>query len=271
MKRTGLAALLALTLGLAGCGGGSDSTPAKSEQPAPAPSRTAPTTVTVQGERPTLDPTSPNTSGGSTTPASAVPSAAPAGGADNATPAKAGLLIASDLPGFTATDLFYDGSENFAEIGLYQCLRISGPRYTVREPGKRWTKGDRIVESTSAIVAKPADLKTKFTASKTANAQSCYTESLLRLVDSPGAITSGGSSPAVAKVKGADDSFAVEFTVRAQAGGTKKELTGFLVGAYVGTVEIFVISAAPGAGPKLAETTELAAKAAARARAALKK
>lgn len=269
MKRTGIAALLALSLGLAGCGGGgSDAGVATGEQPAPAGSAPS-ASAGIDGARATSTgaPTSPDES---TT--SAAPASDASAGANNAAPATSGLLIAADLPGFTATDLFFDGTENIGEIGLYQCLRVSGPQYVVREPGKKWTKGDQVIESTSGAVAKVADLKTKFAASKDSNAQSCYTEGLLRLVETPGASTSASSEPATAKVKGADDSFAVKFTVAATATGDKKtELAGYLVGVMVGTVEIFVVSASPGAGPKLAEAVELAGRAAARARAALKK
>lgn len=274
VKRTGIAALLALSLGLAGCGGGgaeadADAQTATGQQPAPTGSAVPTAAAGIDGGRATSTgaPTSPD---GST--ASAAPTSGASAGTNKAALATSGLLIAADLPGFTATDRFFDGTENIGEIGLYQCLRIAGPQYVVREPGKTWTKGDRQIESTSGLAAKAADLKTKFAASKDSNAQSCYTEGLLRLVETPGASTSASSEPATAKVKGADDAFAVKFTVAATASdGKKTELTGYLVGATVGTVEIFVLDASSGAAPKLAEAVELAGKAAARARAALKK
>lgn len=275
MKRTRSAALV-LSVGLlAGCGGGgggggggSDTDTATGQQPAPARS-SAPSASATFGTAPPDSTGAPTAPRGTT--ATAAPTSGSSTGAGNDALAKTGLLIAADLPGFAGENLTFDGTENFDEIGLYQCLRITGPQYVVREPGTKWTKGDQLVESTSGVTAKAADLKTKFAASKDSNAQSCYTEALLRLVETSGASTAANSEPATAKVKGADDSFALKFTVAATGSdGKKTELTGYLVGAMVGTVEIFVVSASPGAGPKLAEAIELAGKATARARAALK-
>ncbi|MGQ0842708.1 MAG: hypothetical protein ACT4QF_01105 [Sporichthyaceae bacterium] len=269
-------AALVLSVGLlAGCGGGGEKSDAVAPDPAaasPGPSSAAPnrgggagSTATSTGEASTGG----SPGGGARASASAAPKPSGVSAARAEALAKSGLLLAGDLPGYTGENLAFDGSENFGEVALYQCLRIPGPQYLSRNPGLTWTKGTAIVESTASVVAKAADLKKKVAASTGTSGAVCYGEGLFRLVEVDGASTGGQSGPAAVKVPKADGAFGVKFTVSATKDGQTRELTGYLVGAYVDTVEIFVVGASDGAGPKLADVVELANTAAARARAAL--
>lgn len=263
---------------VAGCGGGSDADADQtSSGPAPAPVSSAPdpnptstggtatSTGAPQAESSDSEPTrTPGSTGASDSPG---PEKGSAAEVDRL--AKAGLLVAADLPGFTGQPLAFDGSEEFKVASLYQCLRSPRPVYVSRNPGTSWVKGTRRIDSSADVVRSAATAKQNLTASKSPFAASCYAEALLRLVEQPGSSTGAMADPASVKVKNAEGAFGVKFTLTASTGGQTRTLTGFLVGAVVDTVEITVIDAvSDGPAPTLSETAKLAEAAVARVRAA---
>lgn len=251
MNRSRTACLVVLSTALlAGCGGGSDGTTvAPPPPPAAGPSTSSPAPSTDSSD-----------DGASS---AAQPTASSAA---DAAAAKAALLLAADMPGFEGDPNERDDAADADEKALYECIGASRPAYAQREEGAMWSKGRQEVVSSADLLPSAVAAQSDAAAAQSAPAAACFGKYLLSYYGEDGGETTTGELVPV-DVAGADQAFGVRVTMKSPDG--EFNVSGFFVGAYVDSVRINLTSVEiNGQAPDLAQTVELARKAAERVRAA---
>lgn len=246
VNRSRTACLLVLTAGLlAGCGGGSDSDNTEEAAPPPPPIAGIATT-----EAPAADPT-------------AAPTSSTA-----ALLATAGVLSAAELPGFEGDPVGRDDSAEQDEMALYQCLQATRPAHVHRDTGMVWAKDSQEILSSADVLPSAAVAQSDLAAAKAGQANCFGTYFVTLYGDADGNPTVTAEQVPVT-VKDADGAFAVRVTLTDNLPDDPLNVTGFMVGAYVDTVRIDVVSVAfNSTAPQLSDAVDAAGAAATRVRAA---
>jgi hypothetical protein len=153
--------------------------------------------------------------------------------------ARAGVLTAADMPGYTGTRNPYDPTDAADDKAFYACLGAKVPTYVARNRGASYEKGPRSMDSSSYVLPSVKAAKADLKASTSAKVPGCMKQALKRSVEREGATVRSVTVKKVpVTVAGADGAFAYRIVLDAQVDDILIRIAGFQVGVLVGQTEI---------------------------------
>ena len=158
---------------------------------------------------------------------------------------QAGVVVQNDIPTAFTAGRPTDRTASRDDAAFDRCLGVSPPEYVARNRGTSWVYWENVgsseeravgIFSTAAVTRSPAAATAHQRGMRTAAAAECYRENLRTMIardlHSTPALVSVDVVPA--KVKGADEAWAWQFSFNRMYNGEERSGKGYVVGSRVG-------------------------------------